>query len=115
MGRCPLGQAHCHCRALLSICTSLVAVGQERWREVRRERIGLVLIPTLNSAIFGLGFGFLCVGEVVHNGQFGEHFNADISMKVKASPTEKRYLPSYAPVNVLVAGPDRFSSCVDHF
>ena len=49
------------------------------WREVREERIGLVLIPTLSSAIFGPVFGF-------DHGHFGARRDANIGMKPKAPP-----------------------------
>jgi hypothetical protein len=66
----------------------------------RREvKIGLVLVPTLSSAIFGRVFSF-------DHGQFGARRDADIGMGPKAPPLEKKQVPSYAPVNVVVASPD---------
>ena len=53
-------------------------------RRGRREvKIGLVLIPTLSSAIFGRVFSF-------DHGQFGARRDADIGMKPKAPPLERR-------------------------
>ena len=58
-------------------------IGQRGLREVREERVGLVLIPTLSSAIFGPVFGF-------DHGHFGARSDADIGMKPEAPPTGKR-------------------------
>ena len=72
------------------VAVKLVIMGCDRTgggrREVREDRIGLVLIPTLSSAIFGQVFGF-------DHGHFGARCNADIGMKPKALPTEKSNFP----------------------
>ncbi len=53
-------------------------------RRGRREvKIGLVLIPTLSSAIFGRVCSF-------DHGQFGARRDANIGMKPKAPPLERR-------------------------
>ena len=50
----------------------------------RREvKVGLVLIPMLSSAIFGTVFVF-------DHGHVGARRDADIDMKPKAPPPEKR-------------------------
>ena len=68
------------------VAVELVIIGRDRMRgqrEVREERIGLVLIPTLSPAIFGPVFGF-------DHGHFGARCDADIGMKPKAPPMGKR-------------------------
>ena len=80
MGGLPLGGDHCQCLVVPSDRSTVVVVGREGRREVR---VGLVLIPTLSSAIFGRVFVF-------DHGQFGARRDADIGMDPKAPPLEKR-------------------------
>ena len=89
MGGFPSGQVHCHRCELPLVRPLLVGVGQGSRREVKGERIGLVLIPTLISAVFGQGLCFLFVEEVVDHGQFGTCQDANIGMIPKAPPAGK--------------------------
>ena len=79
VGGRPAGHDHCHRVAVLVDWPSLVVR-----RGGRREvNFGLVLIPTLSSAIFGRVFSF-------DHGQFGACRDANIGMKPKAPPLERR-------------------------
>ena len=60
--------------------SSSVVIGQGGRREVK---VGLVLVPTLSSAIFGTVFVF-------DHGHFGARRDANIGMRPKAPPPEKR-------------------------
>ena len=75
-----MGEDHCQCLVVPLDWSTLIVVGGEGRREVR---VGLVLIPTLSSAIFGRVFVF-------DHGQFGARRDADIGMEPKAPPLEKR-------------------------
>ena len=70
MGGLPSGIDHCPCIVVPSSQSAVVVVGREGRREVK---IGLILIPTLSSAILGTFFVF-------DHGQFGARRDADIGM-----------------------------------
>ena len=73
------GRTICHCLVVPLDWSLSVVIGQGGRREVK---VGLVLIPTLSSAIFGRSFVF-------DHGQFGARCDANIGMKPKALPLEK--------------------------